>query len=281
MMNRGQDRNDTKGGSFFEPGEPPAFFVINGQSLSPFLVVCDHASPLVPRFLGDLGLPPEERARHIAWDIGARDVASIVAEELDATCLLAGYSRLVIDLNRAPDHPGSILEESDRTVIPGNKALSLEARQARVAALYDPYHAEIDAQMQRRQARRQAPVLVSIHSFTPRMDGKDRPWHIGILWNDEGRLALPLMKALSRQDPSLVIGDNEPYSARQGPQYNNTVERHALRQGFASIMIEFRQDTVDTPSGAAAMAETFLCALRSLPDESFFVKGRPGQLMSC
>ncbi len=138
----------------------------------------------------------------------------------------------------------------------------------------------IDAQMLRRQARGQAPILVSIHSFTPRMDGKDRPWHIGILWNDDGRLALPLMKALSRQDPSLVIGDNEPYSARQGPQYNNTVERHARQRGFSSVMIEFRQDTVDTAPGVARMAEIFLRALTSLPEESFFVKGQVGGVLS-
>lgn len=259
---------------FLAPGEPLAFSVVNGQSLGAFLVVCDHASAAIPCALGDLGLSPAERARHIAWDIGAKDVALHVAKKLDAACVLAGYSRLVIDLNRDPGHPGSILEESDKTPVPGNRALAPPDRQMRVAALYEPYHAEIRRQLDVRRNRGQAPVLISIHSFTPRMGGQERPWHIGILWNDDGRLARPLMRELASQNPGLVIGDNEPYSARQGPEFNNTIEIHAGRQGFASVMIEFRQDTVDTPDKAAGMAEVFLRALAALPKESFFVKLR-------
>ena len=88
--------------------EPPPVTVYNADAMTPLLLVCDHASNRIPARLGDLGVPPSCRERHIAYDIGAADVVIGLAERLDCRAVLAGYSRLVVDLNRAPGDPSSI-----------------------------------------------------------------------------------------------------------------------------------------------------------------------------
>lgn len=262
-------KNEAGAGGLLASWEPPAFTVENPKAAGSFLVVCDHASNRIPKSLESLGLTLAEISKHIGWDIGAKDLSLTIAQALDASCVLAGYSRLVIDLNRVPGHAGSILETSDRIRIPGNEALAEGARLTRLNALYHPYHDEIDRQTARISALGKTPAIIAVHSFTPEMNGQKRPWHIGVLWNGEGRIALPLIAALRADNPDLVIGDNEPYSAKDGPEFNNTIAIHALAKNLPSVMVEFRQDMVATPEGVKKMAEIFLAALGKLDASSF------------
>ncbi|MBO6783423.1 MAG: N-formylglutamate amidohydrolase [Alphaproteobacteria bacterium] len=253
------------------PDEPAAFEVINGQAGGRVLLLCDHASNRVPAALDGLGLSEIELARHIGWDIGAEDVTRRLADALDAPAVIAGYSRLVIDCNRDLDHPQLILPESDGTPVPANIGLSEDGRAARIGSLFDPYHAAIEAELARLKQGlppEQAPVLLSIHSFTPIMDGQERPWEIGILWNRDPRLPEPLIARL-RENTDLTVGDNEPYSARLG--YGYTLERHGDGAGFANALIEIRQDLIDTHHGAEAWTGILLAAFRDvLGDESLY-----------
>ena len=225
------------------------------------LLACDHASNLVPRALAGLGLGADELGRHIAWDIGAANVTRRLAAMLDAPAILAGYSRLVIDCNRDPADASSIPETSDGVEIPGNRGLPEAARAARLAAIFAPYHAAIEAWIEARLARGIAPALVSVHSFTPIMGGKARPWHVGVLWEEDGRIPIPLLAAL-RANPALVVGDNEPYSAREPEGY--TVRHHAVARGLPHVAIELRQDLVANDDGAARWAELLAAALRPI-----------------
>lgn len=254
--------------------EPAPFEVLNPDAGGRVLLICDHASKRVPAALDNLGLSEVELARHIGWDIGAEDVTRRLSAALDAPAVIAGYSRLVIDCNRSLDHPGLILPESDGTPVPANLRLSPEDRAVRIASLFDPYHAAIREQAQRLQAAMGgdgAPVILSIHSFTPIMDAIARPWEIGILWNREPRLPEPLIRRL-RAMPGLTVGDNEPYSARLG--YGYTLERHGDGQGFANALIEIRQDLIDTHHGAETWAGILLEALGDvLEDEALFRVG--------
>jgi predicted N-formylglutamate amidohydrolase len=245
--------------SLLAPDEKPAFELFNGEGRARVLFVCDHASAAVPRALGDLGLSPADFQRHIAIDIGAADVARRLAGALDAPLVLSGYSRLVIDCNRRLDHPTSIPEESDGTPVPANRSLSPADRGARAAACFEPYHAAIAGRLAA------ASALVSIHSFTPVFKGFVRPWQIGVLWNRDGRLAAPLMAQLGAID-GVTIGDNQPYSARDGHGY--TMERHAERAGLPHVLIEIRQDLIDTQHGAAAWAERLRQALAPVLEKS-------------
>lgn len=235
------------------PDDPPAVTELNPDGAAPALLVCDHASNSVPRRLANLGLPESELARHIGWDIGAADVTRELARLLDAPAVLSGYSRLVVDVNRLLDHPTLIPPVSDNTVVPGNTNLSEHDRQQRLAALFQPYHDRIAVRLATCRARGVVPAIISVHSFTPRLlsEGFDRPWHIGILWNRDPRIAVPLMAAL-RAEGDLVVGDNEPYTARGAMGY--TINTHAEPAGLPSVMLEIRQDLIDTEAKAAAWA---------------------------
>lgn len=228
------------------------------------ILCCDHASNRVPRTLVQLGLGDEVLARHIGWDIGAAAVTRRLAPALGAASVLAGYSRLVIDCNRDSDDPSSIPATSDGVVVPGNRELSADARHARRAAIFTPYHAALTQSIDAVLARGAAPALISVHSFTPSLGGKARPWHIGILWDGDGRIASPLLAAL-RDDAALVVGDNEPYSARQPAGY--TMRHHALERGLPHVAIEIRQDEIADDAGAAAWANRLAAALRPILDD--------------
>jgi len=244
-----------------DPAEPPPVEIGNPAGAAPILLTCDHASRAIPRALGKLGLTEDELARHIGWDIGAAAVTRHLAPLLGAPALLAGYSRLVIDCNRPPRDASSIPVASDGVAIPGNAGLSEEARRARRAALFEPYHAAIAARLAAWHRAGIAPALVSIHSFTPSMGGRARPWHVGVLWDQDGRVALPLLESL-RAEAGLVVGDNEPYSAREPVGY--TQRHHGYEAGLPHVAIELRQDLVGEAAGAQAWAERLARLLRPI-----------------
>lgn len=243
------------------PGDPPPVELVHPAATTAAVLICDHASAAVPSALACLGVAECDRLRHIGWDIGAAAVTRGLAERLDAPALLAGYSRLVIDLNRQPGGPGSIPPVSDGTAIPANHELSEEQVQHRIDALFWPYHHAITETIGRQWRRTgQPPALIAVHSFTPAMNGFDRPWHVGILWNHDPRLAVPLIRRL-RARGDLVVGDNEPYSGRD---LAYTTERHAAAAGLPHVGIEIRQDLVGDAAGVAAWIDILAEALRPI-----------------
>ncbi len=246
----------------FEPllteDELPPFELVNDAGAAPILLICDHASRRVPRRLRDLGLEERELSRHIAWDIGAADVTRRMALQLNAPALLAGYSRLVVDCNRHLHDATLMPAVSDGTAIAGNANLSTADRQARLDALYHPYHRAIAQRLDDFASQGVAPTLLSIHSCTPDMAGQFRPWHIGICWDSDRRISGPVLEALGRV-PGVVVGDNQPYNLDLREDYSVPV--HAMRRGLPHLQVEFRQDLIATPAGAAHWADILLAAL--------------------
>ncbi len=224
------------------------------------MLVCDHAGRATPRALGRLGLPEAAFDQHIAWDIGALALSLRLADSLDATLIHQAYSRLVIDCNRAPDHPGAIVSVSDGWTIPGNAALSAAEIDARVQAIHAPYHGAIAAVLDARAAARLSTLLVCVHSFTPVMAGQARPWHVGVLHGPNSPACAALLDLL-RREAGLVVGDNEPY-AMDGTDY--TAPLHAWARGADVVEIEVRQDLIGDDAGARAMAALFGRLLPSL-----------------
>jgi predicted N-formylglutamate amidohydrolase len=242
-------------------GEPPVVRVVNPKGKGKYVIVCDHASNRVPKSLKNLGLKTSELRQHIAWDPGTEDIGLHMSKKMDAAAVIAGYSRLVVDLNRGDDHPEVMRQTSDHVRIPGNAKLTAAEKKQRLDELFWPYHAEVTKALKRFTAKGVAPVLISIHSFTPEMDGFKRPWHIGVLWNREEKLARSLVKNLRRNNPDLVIGENEPYSLKAANFLKNTISTHAESKGLPYIIVEFRQDLVDTKKKAVKWAEIFLESL--------------------
>jgi predicted N-formylglutamate amidohydrolase len=216
---------------------------------SPYLLIGDHASRRLPRRLGTLGLGEEDLGRHIAWDIGIAGLAGRLAERLDACAILQGYSRLAIDANRPPGTPESILGRSDGTVIPGNQGLSSEEAERRAREIFHPYHDRIRSELDARAGRNT--VLVALHSFTPSLGSRARPWHVGVLYQRDARLARLLLELL-RGEPDLVVGDNEPYAASDATDYSIVV--HGERRGLPHVELEVRQDLISDEAGQGAWA---------------------------
>jgi len=232
--------------------EVPPVHEDNAAGRSPFLLTCDHYGRLLPRSLGDLGLPASELTRHIAWDVGIAGVADRLSKQLDAHLVAQRYSRLVIDCNRPPEAPSSIPRISEATTIPGNQGLAREAMATRRQAIFDPYHRRISEIIDRRLREGVATVLVALHSFTPVYAGIRRPWHVGTLYHRDTRLPPLLLKQL-RGEADLVVGDNEPYAVSDDTDY--TIPVHGEARGLMNSGIEIRQDLLADPAGQQQWAD--------------------------
>jgi len=219
----------------------------------------------VPRSLASLGLPDAELRRHIGWDIGAAEVSKLLSAQLDATLVMQGYSRLVIDCNRPPRVADSIAQHSDGTVIPGNASVNIADAEQRRHAIFEPYHAAISAQLDGRETRGQRSVLIAVHSFTPVWQGRARPWHVGVLYHRDARLARALGAALERE-PGTVVGYNQPYDVSDESDYSIPV--HGEQRSLLHVELEIRQDLIANEAGQrywAALLARLLPSLLTFP----------------
>lgn len=209
---------------------------------SRWLITCDHASNRVPDCVGggDLGLPPEDMNRHIAYDIGAAGLSRVLGKEIGAPVILSDFSRLVIDPNRGEHDPTVLMKLYDGSIIPANRNADAAERERRLRSFHRPYH---DA-LADLAARRGDTVLVAIHSFTPQFKGREmRPWHVAVLYAEDRRLADPLLERL-RAEADIFVGDNEPYS---GNLPGDSMDRHGIQTGRPHVLIELRNDLIETP----------------------------------
>ena len=230
-------------------GDPVA--VENPQGRGSVLIVCEHASRRLPERLGTLGLSQEALASHIAWDPGALAVARRMAGSLDATLVFQRFSRLAYDCNRPPDAPGAMPAVSEIYEIAGNRDLSQAERDARTQALYIPFHARIEEIIAARKAEGRRTVIVTMHSFTPVYMGVRRDVELGILHDEDSRLADAMLTAA--QGTTLYrIARNEPYGPADG--VTHTLKLHGLANGLPNVMIELRNDLIadDSTQGVAA-----------------------------
>jgi predicted N-formylglutamate amidohydrolase len=232
--------------------DPSPVRVLRETATSDLFLTADHAGRVIPASLNNLDVPEAERQRHIAWDIGIAGVTEHLSEMLDATAVFQTYSRLVIDCNRDPSWPSAMPDISEYTPIPGNKNLTKEVRQARVAEIFTPYHDRIRALLDARANRRT--VLVAMHSFTPSFKGENRAMQVGMLYNKDARLAHILLDLL-RQEGDLTVGDNAPYAVTEDSDYS--IPTHGEQRGLPHIEVEIRQDLIATPDGQKAWANRF------------------------
>lgn len=252
--------NQTVSSSLIGANDAPVFQALNSQGQTPLLLICDHASRAIPAALDNLGLPDEVLKHHIAYDIGAAAVTRRLSESLDAPALLAGYSRLLIDCNRAPGDPMSITEASDGITVPGNQNLSEDDQARREETFFEPYHHAITNTLARLWRAGPAPALFSIHSFTPSLGGEDRYWDIGVLWNRDPRIALPLLEKLGAHQ-GLHVGDNKPYSGRD---IAYSLDLHGGAAGLSNCAVEIRQDHLETDEGVARWGDILSAALKDI-----------------
>jgi predicted N-formylglutamate amidohydrolase len=248
--------------SLIAADEPPAISTLNEHGQARVLLVGDHVSNHIPKSLQQLGLEDWVLQEHVAYDIGTRKLLTHLVDHLDAPAVMAGYSRLVIDLNRSLEDPSVMPEVSDNIPIPGNQGLSAEDRNRRIHSFYTPYRAAIDHALQDFRKRDIVPALIAIHSFTPQMAGFERPWHIGLLWDKDPRIPLKMLQHLRAHPQAINVGDNEPYSGKHPADY--TIDHHAEAAGLPHVSIEVRQDLINTEAGAEKWATILAEALTDI-----------------
>ena len=233
--------------------------VENPDGVGPIVVICDHASNRIPAEYASFGFDEDTLQTHIAWDPGALAVARLLSAELDAPLIWPDVSRLVIDCNRAADIESLIVTESEGRPVPANRDLSDEERKRRLDTIHSAYHAAIEACLARRRASHLPTMLIAIHSYTPVFLGKSRPWQVGIVFDEDRRLADHIISGL-KADPALTVGINEPYSPADNVYY--TVARHARLRDLPAAMIEIRNDEIGDEAGqrrwAARLAKILL-----------------------
>ncbi|MFC7049715.1 N-formylglutamate amidohydrolase [Emcibacter nanhaiensis] len=222
-----------------------AYEILNPEGKANIVLICEHASNFIPEEFDNLGLSGPDLQRHIAWDIGMAEITRQMSEALDAPAILARFSRLLIDPNREPDHATLIPDVSDKTVIPGNRNLDQAATRDRLDRFYHPFHDRAEQLVRHKARGGHVPLVCGMHSFTPVMNGAPRPWHAGMLWNRDPRLARELIDRLQHKH-GLMVGDNKPYSGRD---LFHTMNRHGADHGYPQVTIEVRQNEINTAAG--------------------------------
>jgi len=248
--------------SLLSVGEPSPFYVLNAVSEAPILLVCDHASCRFPESLGDMGLDPFARRCHLAIDIGAGSLTECLSDSLGVTAVLAQYSRLIVDCNRQLLDSGAFLEFGDGIVVPGNRNLSRVDKESRAESIYWPYHNAIEQQVNRLKSVGPPPIFISVHSFTPVMNGESRPWQVGILWDTDQRLSDIFIEEV--RAAGYETGDNEPYSGKAPQDF--TLDHHAELIGLPHVGIEIRQDLLDRMAGIESIASVMHKIIESIPE---------------
>ncbi len=242
--------------------DPPPVEVLNPGATAPLVLACEHAGRVVPRRLGDLGLAPAEMDRHIAWDIGAAAVARRMAAGLDACLVLQRYSRLVVDCNRPRESPDAIPAVSDGTEIPANAGLAEVERKARWDEIHEPFHEALSAQLEMRHPMEASTLsLITVHSYTPSLDGVRRPWSLGLLRRHDRGLAERLLATLREKVPGETMAINRPYEIDDLTDY--TIPVQAERRGLPNVLIEIRNDLIADEAGQAHYAALLVAAIRT------------------
>ena len=257
-----------------EEYECPVVETMNVDGAAPLLIACDHAGNKIPESLFGLGMSAAHLQQHIAYDIGALAVAELISDALHCPLVAAQFSRLLIDPNRGLDDPTLVMKLSDGDIIPANRRVDRfadnAAWQARIDDYYKPYNAAIEAALAQAKAQKIAPIILSVHSFTPQWRGAARPWHAAVLWDKDDRLKQVMTDYMAAQ-PEVVFGDNEPYTGRLK---NDCLYRHGTQNGLPHALIELRQNEIDTPRGQAVWAQHMVAILKTAID-------RPGLAEKC
>ncbi|MBB4006696.1 N-formylglutamate amidohydrolase [Allorhizobium taibaishanense] len=228
------------------------FEIISGDTSRGLVLLADHAMNRLPPDYGRLGLPDSAFERHIAYDIGVEGLTRHLAARLGVPAAMTCFSRLLIDPNRGEDDPTLIMKISDGAIVPGNHPITAEQWQHRIETFHRPYHQAVSQLLADVAAESgKAPLVLSLHSYTPAWKGVPRPWHAAVLWDTDHRAVYPLIEAL-RAPGDILVGDNEPYD---GALKGDTMYRHCMITGMPHALLEVRQDLIGDEAGILAWAD--------------------------
>ncbi len=233
--------------------------VYRATATSNIIIVCEHGSNYIPAEFHNLGLTEDVCQTHIAWDIGAYEVARALSDLLDATLISPCFSRLVYDCNRGPSSSTAIPEQSEIYQIPGNQNLSETEKRYRISAYYQPYWQQLTCLMMQRIHQSLAPVIVTIHSFTPIFKEFVRTTEIGIIHDADTRLADRLLQC-AKQQTQYQFSRNEPYGPTD--DVTHTLKYQAMAHQVENAMVEIRNDLIRSPDQQVKVARVLANCLQ-------------------
>ena len=228
---------------------------------------CEHASWQLPPD-EDLGVPAAVLRSQAGWDPGAFEVAARLGDDLGLPVHAGAFSRMYVDLNRPVDHPDVIPHTSYGARVPGNDALTADARRLRLATFHRPYWDAVAHDVRARLVDPGACLLVCSHSFDPALDPAQRGFDVGVLYDPahafEANLAEQMIFALAAA--GLAVRANQPYRGT-GPSIATSLRRD-LGPRYAGIQLETSHALVDAPGGCARVADALAPALAALRDDA-------------
>lgn len=242
--------------------------ILNPQGKGRVVLLCEHASNRIPDEYDGLGLAPEDRDSHAAWDPGALALSLQLSNALDAPVVAGTVSRLVYDCNRPPDAPGAMSEKSELITVPGNRNLTQNDRRARANAVYYPYGAAVSQVL---GSRGQDTAVVTVHSFTPVYYGQPRAVELGLLHDEDNRL-VDLMLDQAGRLPHRHVARNQPYGPEDG--VTHSLKIHAVSRGLANVMLEVRNDLLRTEENVSVMAQEILTLLEPALEQLMLKESR-------
>ncbi len=231
--------------------------VINPSGRGPFIFVCEHASNAIPGRYQQLGLDDKTIASHAAWDPGALATAVHLSRHFDSPLVAGTVSRLVYDCNRPPSSTTAITASSEAFDIPVNAELTEQQRNERIETVYLPFRETLTRVIDQGVSQGTDPAIVTLHSFTPLYHGKPREVELGILHDDDSRLADKLLANAARHT-TLLTRRNEPYGPQDG--VTHTLQEHALPRKLHNAMIEIRNDLIASTDAIHSVSSD-LCKL--------------------
>jgi predicted N-formylglutamate amidohydrolase len=202
------------------------------------LVTCEHGGNRIPAEFRDLFAPHADLiAGHRGWDPGALELARRLARRLAAPLHVATVSRLVVDLNRSAGNPKVFSTITRR--------LGRARREEILAAFWRPYRTRVEKEVALLAAAGGPGALhLSIHTFTPNLDGRERRADVGLLYDPgrppETRFCRRLKAALRSRRPDLVVRFNHPYRG-VADGFTTALRRRFPPARYLGIEIEVNQ----------------------------------------
>jgi len=239
-----------------------SYLLENPESLAPVVLTCEHATNRLPFAREVTAAHWKLLSTHWGWDIGGWALALELARRLRTSAIGGRWSRLLIDLNRRIDDPTLIRRNAGRIVLPWNDGIDADEIERRVLAYHTPYHVEVDRLILRRVARGVRPLLLAVHTFTPRFSGKTRPFDVGILYEHHRRQAHRLGRVIA--DDGWRVRYNQPYSGMKGMMY--AIDRHGSHHRLPCLEIEVNQRVFEQQNPVRRLGRAVARGVRALLD---------------
>lgn len=223
-------------------------------------LTCEHGGNALPDWIDPLEHEREWIEAHWGWDPGADQLVERLCELEEGYAVLARYSRLMCDPNRSRQQQDLVRTHVFDEPISFNEGLTEAEVDQRFADYHEPYHDEVDRHLERQTARNPDLFLVSIHTFTPELDGDVRDMEIGVLFDDAQPYADRVAESIREEGFDTAL--NAPYSGYNDLIYS--VKRHGTEHDVHHVELEIRNDLLETSDEVERIAQGLSTAINRL-----------------